>query len=85
MLWIVRPRAAHGAICLQSLFVLRPWQCQGSPGVREWIEGMEFGALLADKACDANWLIQAIGKRAEKAVIAQMPTRRKPLAMDQHM
>lgn len=54
-------------------------------GVKELIEGIEFGALLADKAFDANWLIEELQTRGAQVVISQMPARREPLQIDEHM
>jgi len=56
-------------------FVLMPGQRHDSKGVQELIDGIEFGALLADKAFDANWLIEELEKRGAQVVISQMPGR----------
>ena len=42
-------------------------------GVAPLIRGVEFDALLADKAFDANWIIDELDERGTKIVIAQMP------------
>lgn len=65
--------------------VLMPGQRHDSLGVRELIDGVEFVALLADKAFDVNWLIEELGRRGTKVVISQISTRRKPLRIDEHM
>ena len=44
-------------------FVLIPGQHHDSKRGWELIDGIGFGALLADKAFDANWLIQELEKR----------------------
>ncbi len=46
------------------------------------ITGVDFDALLADKAFDANWLIQALQQRDCHMVISQMSRRKNPLAID---
>ncbi|WP_425525922.1 IS5 family transposase [Vandammella animalimorsus] len=66
-------------------FVLMPGQRHDSRGVRELIDGMKLGALLADKAFDADWLIQQLQAQGVQVVISQMPTRRKRLPIDEHM
>jgi len=66
-------------------FVLMPGQRHDSKGVQELIDGIEFGALLADKAFDANWLIEELEKRGAQVVISQMPGRCEPLQIDEHM
>ncbi|RRD55897.1 IS5 family transposase, partial [Comamonadaceae bacterium OH2545_COT-014] len=66
-------------------FVLMPGQRHDSRGVRELIDGMKLQALLADKAFDADWLIQQLQAQGVQVVISQMPARRKPLPIDEHM
>ena len=63
-------------------FVLLPGQRHDSVGVAPLIAGIEFDALLGDKAFDADWLIADLNERRAKVVIAQMPQRRRPLAID---
>jgi transposase len=38
--------------------------------------------LIADKAFDANWIIDELNQRGAKIVISQMPQRKTPLAID---
>ena len=66
-------------------FVLMPGQRNDIMGVKDLIEGMHFGALLADKAFDANWLMQELQRRKIQIVISQMPQRRAPLEIDVEM
>lgn len=54
-------------------FKLLPGQRSEIVGVPELIDGLTFGALLADKAFDANHLRQTLTKRDAQAVI---PARR---------
>ena len=63
-------------------FVLLPGQRHDTVGVAPLIEGVEFGGLIADKAFDAGWIIEALNERGAKAVISQMPRRKRPLDID---
>jgi transposase len=51
-------------------------------GVAPLIENIEFEALIADKAFDANWIIDELGERGARIVISQRPNRRAPFAID---
>ena len=44
-------------------FILMPGQRHDIMGVKELICGVRFGALLADKAFDANWLVEDLKSR----------------------
>ena len=59
-----------------------PGQCNDIRGVKDLIAGERFGALLADKAFDANWLIEHLQEHGAQVVISQMPQRRTPLSID---
>ena len=63
-------------------FVLMPGQRYDTVGVAPLIEGVEFGALIADKAFDANWIIAVLDQRGAGIVISQRPNRVNPLAID---
>ena len=54
-------------------------------GVAPLIESVEFGALIGDKAFDANWIIAELDHRGAKAVISQHPHRIRPLQIDTEM
>jgi transposase len=54
-------------------------------GVEPLIEGVEFDALLADKAFDSNWIIEKLNDRGAKIVISQHPRRAKPIPIDTEM
>ncbi len=54
-------------------------------GVEPLLRGVEFGALLADKAFDGNWIIDDMNERGAKIVISQRPQRLKPLTIDEEM
>ena len=52
-------------------FELLPGQRFDTIGVPPLIEGVEFGALIADKAFDANAIIADLDTRGAKVVISQ--------------
>ena len=66
-------------------FVLLPGQRYDTIGVPPLIEGIEFGALIADKAFDANWIVAQVQARGAVACISQMPQRLDPLDIDREM
>lgn len=49
------------------------------------IEGVEFDALLGDKAFDANWIVEELNQRGAKVVISQRPKRTSPIDIDLEM
>ena len=66
-------------------FVLLPGQRFDTVGVAPLIEGIEFGALIADKAFDSNDIIADLNERGAKVVISQHPRRATPLQIDTEM
>ena len=60
-------------------FVLLPGQRYDTVGVAPLIENVEFGGLIADKAFDANWIIEDMNERGAQIVISQRPQRLQPL------
>jgi transposase len=66
-------------------FVLLPGQRFDTIGVPPLIDGIEFGALIADKAFDSNDIIANLNERGAKIVIAQHPRRTTPLQIDTEM
>jgi transposase len=66
-------------------FVLLPGQRYDTIGVAPLISDLEFGALIADKAFDANWIIEELDARGAKIVISQRPQRLAPLPIDEEM
>jgi transposase len=66
-------------------FVLLPGQRFDTVGVAPLIEGIEFGALIADKAFDSNEIIANLNERGAKVVISQHPRRATPLQIDAEM
>jgi transposase len=63
-------------------FVLLPGHRFDTVGVVPLIQGLEFGALIADKAFDSNALIADLDARGAKVVISQHPRRASPLPID---
>jgi len=54
-------------------------------GVAPLIKGLEFRAMLADKAFDSNWIVEDMNTRGAKVVISQRPQRLLPLEIDEEM
>jgi transposase len=66
-------------------FELLPGQRFDTVGVEPLMDGIEFGALLGDKAFDSNAIIADLNQRGAKAVISQHPRRAIPLQIDAEM
>ncbi len=66
-------------------FVLLPGQRFDTIGVPPLIDGVTFGALIADKAFDSNAIVADLDGRGAKVVISQHPRRVKPIAIDEEM
>lgn len=66
-------------------FQLLPGQRYDTIGVEPLIKDVKFDALLADKAFDANWIIDEMNARGAKIVISQRPQRKTPLAIDEEI
>ena len=56
-------------------FILLPGQRFDTVGVPPLIDGLSFGALIADKAFDSNAIIADLNERGAKIVISQHPRR----------
>ena len=54
-------------------------QRHASKGDQELIRNQKFGALLADKAFDVQWLIEPLQAQGVPILISQRPNRRRPL------
>jgi transposase len=54
-------------------------------GVAPLINGINFGALLGDKAFDSNWIVEEVDQRGAKVVISQHPGRAQKLKIDAEM
>jgi transposase len=63
-------------------FELLPGHRFDTVGVAPLIDGIEFGALLADKAFDSNNIVADLNERGAKIVISQHPRRSVPLQID---
>jgi transposase len=63
-------------------FELLPGNRYDTIGVEPLIKGVKFDAILADKAFDANWIIEEMNERGAKIVISQRPQRTAPLKID---
>ena len=63
-------------------FHLMPGNRFDTIGVAPLIKGVEFGALLADKAFDSNDIIADLNERGAKIVISQHPRRAQPISID---
>jgi transposase len=66
-------------------FELLPGQRFDTIGVPPLIEGVEFGALIADKAFDANAIIADLDTHGAKVVISQHSRRTSPRRIDEEM
>jgi len=66
-------------------FELLPGNRYDTIGVAPLIEGIAFGALLADKAFDSNNIVADLNERGAKIVISQHPRRTKPIPIDEEM
>jgi transposase len=63
-------------------FVLLPGQRYDTVGVAPLIEDVAFGALIADKAFDSDWIIGELTQSGARIVISQRPQRTNPLVID---
>ena len=66
-------------------FVLLPGQRHDSVGVAPLISGIDFGALLGDKAFDADWLRADLDARGAVAVIPPKTNRKAAIDFDRDM
>ena len=66
-------------------FVLLPGHRFDTIGVAPLLKGLDFRALLADKAYDSNWIVEDLNERGAKIVISQRPARSLKLKIDDEM
>ncbi len=89
VLWIARTgspwRDLPAAFGNLVRLVLLPGHRFDTVGVAPLIKGVDFGALLADKAFDSNWIIENLNDRGTKIVISQHPRRSNPIQIDDEM
>ena len=65
-------------------FMLLPGQAHDMKGMAPLIRGVSFAALLADKAFDANWLLEELDARGAAAVIPPKANRKQQRDYDTH-
>ena len=63
-------------------FILLPGQRHDSIGVAPLIDGIDFDALLADKAFDIDWIRTELSKRGATAVIPPKADRARRISCD---
>ena len=63
-------------------FELLPGHRFDTVGVPPLIDGLQFGALLADKAFDSNSIVAGLDQRGAKVVISQHSRRASPRQID---
>ncbi|MCV6600588.1 MAG: IS5 family transposase [Cohaesibacter sp.] len=83
--WTTKILALVDALGNLVRFILMPANRYDTVGVAPLIRGVEFGAILADKAFDSNWIIDDMNARGAKIVISQRPQRLQPLEIDEEM
>ena len=66
-------------------FRLLPGQRYDTLAVADLIDGISFGALLADQAYDADWIVEEVRKRNAEVVIEQHPRRSQPIPIDREV
>ena len=83
--WTTKILALVDALGNLVRFHLMPANRYDTIGVADLIRGIQFDAMLADKAFDSNWIIQDMNERGAKVVISQRPQRMAPLTIDDEM
>jgi len=66
-------------------FILLPGQRHDSIGAKPILQGLDFAALLADKAFDNNALRLNLNERGAQAVIPSKANRKQPIPCDFEM
>jgi len=66
-------------------FAPLPEQARDLAGMPDLLEGLEFGALVGDKAFDADWLVEEVERRGAMAVIPSKRNRKVPRDHDGEM
>ena len=66
-------------------FVILPGQAHDLTGVAELLEDLRFGALIGDKAFDAEWLLEEVEGNGVTAVIPSKQNRTQPRDHDREM
>jgi transposase len=83
--WTTKILALTDALGNLVRFHLLPGQRYDTIGVAPLIEGIDFDAILADKAFDANWIIEEMNERGAQIVISQRPQRKHPIEIDREV
>ena len=66
-------------------FDLLPGHRFDTVGVEPLLEGIDFGGLIADQACDSNTIIADLNERGAKVVISQHQRRTQKLPFDREL
>ena len=66
-------------------FVILPGQAHDLKGTPDLLEDLQFGALIGDKAFDADWLLEEVERRGADAVIPSKKSRTDPRDHDLEM
>ena len=66
-------------------FRLMPGQRFDSVEVAPLVNGVEFGAFIADKAFDSDTIIADLNERGARIVVSQHPRRTKPSPLESEM
>ncbi len=66
-------------------FTVLPGQAHDLQGVPGLLDGLEFGALVGDRASGADWLLDDLDGRGAEAVIPPKRNRTAPRARDREM
>ncbi|MEO1200624.1 MAG: IS5 family transposase [Pseudomonadota bacterium] len=81
--WTTKILALTDALDNLVRFEVLPGHRYDTIGVALLIKGVEFAVLIADKAFDANWIVQEMDERGAKVVISQRPQRLAPRVIDE--
>ncbi len=77
--------AAVDALGYLVRFVILPGQAQDLAGTAKLPDGLPFGALVGDRAFDADWLLEDLALRGAEAVIPSKRNRTEPREHDREM
>ncbi len=77
--------AAVDALGYLVRFVILPGQAHDPAGTAKLLDGLPFGALVGDRAFDADWLLEDLAQRGAEAVIPSKRNRTEPREHDREM
>ena len=83
--WTTRILALADAVGDVARFVPTLANRHDTVGAAPLIEARAFGAMLADRGFDGNWIIDEMRERGAKFVLSQRPQRRESLGIDRDM